>query len=248
MGISISAISNNTTYRDGKYNFLTYYGNEDDENFISFINLCIIYSETDGLKFEDFFYSLIDIFQLPSVSKELNLIGFFGELSFIIELWEKYRVNLSDIWHVDGSKSRYDFSSPKFNIEIKTTTKESSTFLLKHSQIFDFNNNFITVIHISSSSGYSLYDLIEYCKSTSPFKDNLNFQIRLQEEKLRVDLNKMKNMRFSIDRISIFNKNQLETIDEIPGCITEISYYYTFDLRNSLRIVDVLDDLRSLNK
>jgi hypothetical protein len=238
--VSISGITNNTTYPTGQYNLLTYNGSLEDENFSSFVDLCTIFAETSGVKFDDFFYSMIDIFQLPSTAKELNLIGFFGELSLIIELWEKYRIDLSDIWHVEGSKSRYDFTSPNFNIEIKSTIRESSIFRIKHSQIFNRHNNYMVIIKLKDGFGQSLGDLIEYCKQEQPFCKNLNFQIKLQEERLKVDPIKLKSKKYTISRISVFKKNQLITINEIPDCITEISYDYNFDFRIAYELDDVV--------
>lgn len=242
--VYISAITNNTTYNSGKYNLLIFNRDLDDENFSNFINLCMMYADIEGLVFEDFFYSMIDIFQLPSTTKELNLIGFFGELSLIVKLWQDYHFDMSNMWHTEGSNSRYDFSCLEYNIEVKTSTRESSTFKIKHSQLFNMSNNYIVIINIKENGRFSLNDLIEYCMKTPPFSHNMNFQIKLLQEKMKVDLNKLKSQKFSVDRFVFFSKENLETISSIPECINEISYNYTFNLSDGICIEEMSEILR----
>lgn len=241
LGVTLSAISNNTTYAEGPYNLIRFNNSADDYNFPSFLDLCIVYSSNKDLRFCDFFYSMINLFQLPSMAKELNLIGLIGELGLIYEIWKQYNINISKIWHQEGSKSRYDFSCTRFSIEVKSTVRDSSTFSIKHNQIFGPNTCYIAVLNLKEGYGNTLQDYLDYFKNTAPFSTDLIFQIKLHEEKLRVDRHKALKSRYSTEKISIFDKNQMESITNIPECISELSYNYTFDYRKSL-------DLHSFSK
>ncbi|MDY0278778.1 MAG: hypothetical protein RBQ97_11915, partial [Acholeplasma sp.] len=73
---------------------------------------------------------------------------------------------------------------------------------------------------------------------------NMNFQIKLLQEKMKVDLNKLKSQKFSVDRFVFFSKENLETINSIPECINEISYNYTFNLNDGISIEKMMKIIR----
>ena len=85
--VEIHAFKNNQKFTSGKYNVLDFLPTEkgyDESNLESFINLCVSHTELMQAKsFERFFFSLSELFQDPKSQEYKNLVGFFGELSFL---------------------------------------------------------------------------------------------------------------------------------------------------------------------
>jgi hypothetical protein len=101
-------------------------------------------------KFVEFFDSLIDIFQIPNDQSFKNVVGLYGELSIIKNIYDTYKVDISPFWHLNGSSSKYDFSLKNFNLEIKTTSSKNKMIDIKHYQIFNNENNILGTVKIST--------------------------------------------------------------------------------------------------
>ena len=215
--------------------------------FDTYVELCIAYVNSQKKKsFIDFFYSLINLFQLPKESKQKNLIGLFGELSFILIMYNNFCLNISNEWHVSGSTyDKYDFCFENLNIEIKTTLKEEEIFHLKHKQIFNDSNNYIVVINICEDvSGKTLENIYNYLKNQNPFKNNLDLQIKLIDEKRRIDLNQMKTKKYSIISYKVYFNKNLESIKDIPNGVYELEYNYDFSNRKVVELSELIKLLK----
>ena len=85
--VDIQSFENNQMFPSGKYNILEFLPTEQgyEENKLeSFLNLCMSHTEFMGGKsFVKFFFSLSELFQDPKTQQYKNLVGFFGELSFL---------------------------------------------------------------------------------------------------------------------------------------------------------------------
>ena len=110
----------------------------------------------------DWFVFLNDIFSNDSQNITQKLIGDLGEIIFILKL-EKYNV----LWWYLYQKTqfdRYDFSSKKYLIDVKTTTDNKSNFLIKYNQLFPASTKkqkiFFIVELIKSSGGLNIIDLL----------------------------------------------------------------------------------------
>ena len=241
--LCITAINDNSTFLSGQYNAI--YFNEDykGELFESFKRLCFVYSTNNISDFEGFFYSLISIFQLPSQTKNRNAIGLFGELSLIKEVWEKYEFDLTNYWHIDGVESKYDFQLPLMNIEVKTTSLEKNSFSIKHSQIFNKANNFLVLIKMSKGK-LSLQELIDYFKNNTPFKMNYIFQINLHSSLAELSTVQLEK-KLEVSEFYAYHCDKLETISDIPECINNIIYDYTFDLNKSIKLSRLIEIISS---
>ena len=73
-------------------------------------------------------------------------------------------------------------------------------------------------------------------KNESPFAENARFQIMLQKELTKsLDIDALEN-RYVFKNAFFFENKKLETIKNIPLCITEIEYRYDFDITDSMSI------------
>ena len=229
--IYINTVENEPSFKPGYYDLLIYSGGLDLIFFESFIELCSKFNyEQDSLTFIEFFYSLLKLFELPKEISYTNLIGLYGELALIKFAYENYNKEIYKYWHnALGSIDKYDFSLPKYNIEVKTTVKEGMRFEIKHSQIFNEKENFIAVINIDNdNSGSTVEEIFNYFKTTKPFSDSIDFMIKLQQEKQKVYENDFKEKKFTLSRILLFSNKTISTIEGIPNYIDSIHYMYDF--------------------
>ena len=235
----ISPVKDNSVYASGYYNVIYFNGDKSSDVFESFKKLCFVYSEEISSNFEDFFYSLITIFQLPKATTFTDTIGLFGELCLIKEVWEKYSIDVSKYWHIDGSNSKYDFQTDLLNIEVKSTSVETNTFHIKHSQIFNKNNNYLVLVKLKKG-GNTLKELFEYFNTESPFSTNYNFQINLHGYSVNIT-EQQSNMKYEISSMYIYESKKLETIANIPPEINNISYEYTFDFNIAIKLNELIN-------
>lgn len=241
--LPIEAVANDSSFPTGLYDFLILKENKDEDVVNSFIDVVTLYGKNPSMPFDDFIYSIIELFQLPKKQTELDYIGLYGELIFIKDVWLKHKKNLAPFWHLSGVYSKYDFSSPNVNIEIKTTPTDSTSFLIKHSQLFNGDNNFVVLVKIfpEETMGQSLEDLVTYFRHTEPFSSDVRFQMALMKELTKKIGKDPYSKHFKLKDAYSFKTDLIPTIENIPICISEVSYRYSFDVSSSLPIPIVLD-------
>lgn len=236
LNIYIQSVESGNSFESGYYDLLAFKGELDGDHFDIFYNICVSYcQDVSDISFTGFFNALVDLFKKNKESIYKNLVGVIGELFLIKYCCEKYGINLSDNWHLTGSNSKFDFSLKSCNIEVKTTSKVESEFLLKHYQLFNNQNNYISVISIiETGEGESLQSLCTYFSVNEPFANNVKFQIALTRELLRVNEKKEKARSFCLDKLKIYSVKNMETIGSIPANISEVQYNYNFtDVKES---------------
>ena len=233
--IYIQSFEDNHSFPDGEYNLLMYKGTNIDnnrDNVDSFIHLCSAHSKLmDGDSFEQFFQSLISLFQLPKEQNYLNLMGLFGELSIIEHIFETQQLDISSYWHLEGSSSKYDFSFPnKYSLEVKASSKGNKAVEIKHAQLFSSPNTVIlaTIHVIEDNSGISVEELIERMLSNKQYCNNLQFEISLQKELKRVSQDDVRHKRFIINSFSFYLNRSINPFVIIPLNIDKLEY--TLDL------------------
>lgn len=239
--MEINSVTNDPSFEKGVYDFLILKEQDDDEIITSFIQLCELYGRNPTISFNDFISSIIDLFQLPRKQSYLDSIGLLGELILIYKFFEM-RIDVSSYWHLSGPFSKYDFSLPNFNIEVKSSITDSASFKIKHAQLFNNENNIVALMSLrkTDSSGFSLEQLIHFFKNTKPFSQNLRFLIALEKElQKQIEPDMFKN-RFDLFGIFFFDSKKIPTISGIPFNISEISYSYDFDLSESINIDDFI--------
>ena len=245
--ININPGQQQSSLKNGYYDVLIYNGSTSEPMFKSFYDLCLLFSLGKyEMNFGDFFNALVKLFSIPKENEYKNLIGFFGELFLIKEIYEKHHIIATDNWHNNiGTNDKYDFCFKNFNIEVKTTSNENMLFEIKHSQIFNDKINFLALLNIQNdNSGCSISELWTYFKQNTDFSSNLKFWLKLHTEKLKINENDFNLKKFSISKLMFYCNKDLDTINIIPECISKIQYVYNFSNKKSYS----LDEIFTKNK
>ena len=117
--IYIDSVDNNPSFKPDYYDVLIYNGNIENDLFETYLNVCKAYIDSDySIDFVTFFYSIVELFQMPKNQSFNNLIGFFGELLFIQILEKKHHLSLVDFWHYKNLQNKYDFMINDLYVEI----------------------------------------------------------------------------------------------------------------------------------
>lgn len=228
--VYMNNVINHPSFEKGFYDVLIFNGDLESDCFDSFYRLCSTFPLSYcSMPFKNFFYDLIELLSIPSEKKYQNLIGLMGELFLIKKTFESRNIILSDSWHITGqSTDKYDFVFDEKNIEVKTTSNDSMSFVIKHKKIFNEKNNYICLVKITpDNSGVSLNDLIQYFSSIDAFASNIKFMFALEREINKTNKSQRDNS-FSLVEINFFCNKNLTTINNIPDCITKLEYTYNF--------------------
>ena len=238
--LEIISVANYPSFERGNYDFLVLKEKENEEIIDSFINICSLYINNPIISFNEFIQSIVDLFQLTRQQGYLDCIGLFGELLFLKTMYEN-GIDFSNYWHLSGIFSKYDISLSELNLEVKTSVNESTTFRIKHSQLFNGDKNIVVLISIRNTElgGESLETITRYFKNTKPFSDNLRFFIALEKELQKKIEPDMFCKRFSLVNICFFDCNRISTLKSIPYNISDVVYDYTFDLNDSFDLNDL---------
>ncbi|MBO6095620.1 hypothetical protein J6P11_06590 [bacterium] len=95
--ININPNQDESSFKNGYYDVLIYNGLINESMFESFYELCLMFSLGKyEMNFSDFFNALVKLFSMPKENESKNLIGFFGELFLIKEIYEKYHIVITD--------------------------------------------------------------------------------------------------------------------------------------------------------
>lgn len=226
--IKISSVKNFQTFEDGYYNLIIFNADSSNDNIFDFINLCEIYAENEEeLSFRDFFYTLISIFQLPSLKKYINAIGLYGELKFMEHCAKEMDLDISQYWHKNGELSKYDFSNGDNFIEIKSTSTGSDIVTIKHNQIFEVSDGYLVLVSaIKDDTGETIDELIERMQDEKNYFNNINFNVNLTKELKRISEIDCQTVRFVPIEIKMFNTKDINPFDNIPVEVKELTYRY----------------------
>ncbi len=227
--IEINSIKNNQQFESGRYNIIEILptGQKyDEENLNTFVNICIAHTNSmESSSFLNFFYSLVNLFQYPKEQKFVNLIGLFGELSFLSNISKVMNVDLSNYWHTSGSLDKYDIALKTCNLEIKTTASSDESVTIKHFQLFNKENNFLVTILIEENNGgITLNQLIADMQMHPNHFKSLNFALNIEREKKRISSIDAETKKFCFKSATIYNANLINPFQKIPENISDITY------------------------
>ena len=227
--VEVSAIECNQQFPSGRYNMLEALpvdDSYDDETLNSFMNLCLAHTEhMSGLSFLDFFHSLVNLFQYPREQDYKNLIGLFGELSFIKHVYDKAGVDLSEKWHVSGCSSKYDIVTDWGNLEIKSTRAADELVTIKHDQLFNSDRNFlVTVMMEECAGGITLNQLIKKMHDQRGCFNGYLFTLNLEKERRRVSPVDAEVKKFNVYETRIYEAKAINPFEKIPANIANLTY------------------------
>ena len=227
--VEIHSFKNNQMFPSGKYNVLDFLPTDkgyDENNLDSFINLCVSHTELmEAKSFVKFFFSLSELFQDPKSQEYKNLVGFFGELSFLKFLCENTSLDLSDRWHKGGSKDKYEITLETKNLEIKTTASIDEEVTIKHRQLFNTDQNYLVVVCVEeNSAGITLNQLISSMLKDPHHFNNYNFALNVERERKRVSPVDAESKFFSVKAITIYNADDIDPFGEMPENVSHLTY------------------------
>lgn len=242
--VQISTAINMPTFQDGEYNYVLYRGDSNDSDFENFIRICMTYvNANEKLSLKDFFFSIIDMFQIPKEQSFKNLLGIYGELEIILYAYRVCRWNLTAGWH-KSSMDKYDFIINGVCMEIKSTMSDLLNVQLQHEQIFGKKGLYLGVVNIEeSNAGMTLANLIDEINAIAIFRDDFNFQVALGKEINRVSKREMRNRKFNVKQVLFFENSEIPTLQEIPENITEITYRCALIGVNTVNIEEIYSKL-----
>lgn len=227
--VDIQSFENNQLFPSGKYNILEFLPTEqgyEESKLESFLNLCMSHTEFMGGKsFVKFFFSLSELFQDPKIQQYKNLVGFFGELSFLKHMASNHNVDLSPHWHKGGSRDKYEISLEDINIEIKTTAALDEEVTIKHVQLFNADQNYLAIVCVEeTAAGQTLNQLISGMLSDQNHFNNYNFVLNIEREKKRVSPVEANSKPFSVKVIKLYDAANINPFDAIPDCVSQLTY------------------------
>lgn len=227
--VEITAVKNDQQFKTGRYNVIEILPSEngyDETTVESFINLCVAHTRFMGnSSFINFFYSLVNLFQYPREQKFINLIGFFGELSFLNCISGTIGNDWSDKWHASGSNDKYDIALDSCNFEIKTTMSIDEMITVKHSQLFNMDKNYLVVVVLEeNNSGITLNSLISQMHAHPNHFKSYNFALNVEKEKKRVSPVDAAGKKFVMKSVNIYLADQINPFKEIPDNVTNLTY------------------------
>ncbi len=227
--VKIEGVANSNSFTPGIYSFIQFNGEitEDDSNLATFIKICNLYStEKENSKISDFFFSIIDIFQLPKEQSLKNMVGLFGELMILKNIYEETGKNISYMWH-NKSSDKYDFTDGEKIIEVKTTLSNLLEIMIKHQQLFGRKGIVIGVVQLEkANAGTSLKQLVDFIEAIPDFRNDLHFNLTLEKELRRISKSEMKNTYFNCMCVRYYKNTDIKTFDDIPLNISNLSYSY----------------------
>lgn len=238
--VRINSVKNNQTFKDDYYNIIIYKGSIDDSNVESFIYLCSIHAgNSTELNFKEFFYSLIELFQLPKEQAFKNVVGLYGELKFMEYAYHQTQTDISNSWHRNGSYSQYDFSNGEHSIEIKTILSDNSEVAIKHQQIFDNHPcHLVVIICKQYENGETVEEVISSLYANPSAFKSINFCINLAKELKRVSIQDVKKLRFGINGILFFNTEDINPFPSLPDGVSKLSYRLDISELSPLNEID----------
>lgn len=240
--VDILNVENDSTFKPGKYDFILFTGEKDETDFESFVNICVLYSnEKDRITVKDFFYSILDMFQLPKEQQFKNLIGLMGELAVLYDIYIKTGVNVASGWH-ENFTDKYDISYNGSVIEVKTTTSNLYNVKIKHDQLFGKEGVILAAVRVTeSNAGVTLKRLIKKINDINDFKTDFIFQIKLGKELKKISPKDLEQKKIEIKDIRFYCNLDMITIYDIPENITNVEYEYMLIDTPTREIKDILN-------
>lgn len=197
---------------------------DDPRELVAFSELCSMHAtEGTSLSFKDFFYALNDLFQPAKRQQRLDAVGLFGELS-CIDYCKQSGIDLSEYWQMGGYYSKYDFSLPYGNIEVKTSLGMSFDVLIKHEQFFNGDTNCLAYVSIErNTGGESLASLSTRLLNSSNCFKTLRAQLELNKRLLRIS-DKELNAMYRPLALRCYWAKDINFVGECSDRVTQLTY------------------------
>lgn len=238
--VEILNVDNDSTFEAGKYDYILFNGAIEDSDMDCFVKICTLYArEKNKISIKDFFFSILDLFQMPKEQQFKNLIGLIGELTIIWEIYNKKGISVATGWH-ESSTDKYDINYQNTIIEVKTTTSDLYTIRVKHDQVFGRDGVLLAVVRVvESNAGETLEKLIAKINRFDIFANDFSFQLKLEKELRRISPEEYRTKNIEVKGIRFYKNSDIATIKDIPDHVTEIEYNCTLIETKETRIEEI---------
>ena len=196
-----------------------------EKELTAFIELCSLHASSESnLSFEDFFYSLNDMFQPVRKQHFLNAMGLYGELAVIDAARQRLDCDLSRAWQLGGVESKYDFAFSDGNLEVKTTTSQNTSVSIKHAQLFNGDRNYLVAVLLDKvPKGETLKQLADKLINSDDCFNDLRSQTALTMQLLRVDSTCL-GYAYAIRDIRCYPAESVDPFGPIDERVSDLSY------------------------
>ena len=248
--IDITSIKTEQQFPTGRYNALELLpcdGKYIDELLDPFVNLCVAHAGYGGhSSFIQFFHSLVNLFQYPKEQNFKNLIGLWGELSFLKYIFDSTGRDISTYWHASGSADKYDVSIHGVNIEIKTSRSSDNHVTIKHSQLFNSDRNYLAKVSLEENpAGRTLNQLIAELRGLGEAFSGFDFALNIEKEKRRISPIEAGHIKLKVQNISLYDAKEINPLPEVPAVISDLTYKLYVDGRLPIDVKSFILNLLS---
>lgn len=224
INVPIKSLDKNSDFPSDNYNIIWFKELKENDNLECFLSLCLSYVKTsEKINIIDFFNGIQSIFATQRETEKKNLIGLFGEVEALLVLLIN-GIDFVGYWH-ENSFDKYDIVTEEKNYEVKTTIKDDNYVHIKHDQLFNdrINENGLIFVKIyEDNSGETLFDIIDQIKNIRG--EDLTWDIKIEKELRKVDIDKAKTKRFGFKELKIYNASDINALDIIPSEIKNVNY------------------------
>lgn len=199
---------------------------QNDKELTAFIDLCSMHAEgSTALSFEEFFYSLNDLFRPLRGQRFVNAMGLYGELALIDAVRKSETdVDITRYWQLAGEESKYDFSFEAGNIEVKSASAQKLSVHIKHAQLFNEDANQLAVVLLErTSNGETLEQLAARLTNSENCFADFRSQVELAKQLLRVDEKGLKTA-YLVRDIRCYPVRTIDFFKGVPDRICDLSY------------------------
>lgn len=199
---------------------------QNDKELTAFMDLCAMHAEgSTALSFEEFFYSLNDLFRPLRGQRFINAMGLYGELALIDAVRKSgIGVDITRYWQLAGEESKYDFALEAGNIEVKATSAQKLKVHIKHAQLFSEDANHLAVVLLERvPNGETLGQLATRLTKYEDCFTDFRSQAELTKQLLRVD-EKGLETAYLVRGLRCYSAKDIDFFKDIPDRICDLSY------------------------
>lgn len=199
---------------------------QNDKELTAFIDMCSMHAEgSTALSFEEFFYSLNDLFRPLHGQLFTNAMGLYGELALIDAVRKSGAdADITRYWQLAGEESKYDFSLEAGNIEVKSAPVRKLSVHIKHDQIFNEDANYLVVVLLERTpNGETLEQLADRLTKCENCFADFRSQAELAKQLLRADEKGLKTA-YLVRDIRCYPARINNFLKDVPDRIRDLSY------------------------
>lgn len=226
LGINLRVAEGSHVSETQRFDMIRLISFQNDKELTAFIDLCTMHAEgSTALSFEEFFYSLSDLFRPLRGQRFINAMGLYGELALIDAAHKSgINVDITSYWQLAGEESKYDFAFESCNIEVKAASAQKLSVQIKHAQLFNEDANHLAVVLLEKvPHGESLEQLAARLSRYEDCFTDFRSQSELTKQLLRVDKKGLETA-YLVREIRCYPSKSIDFFKRTPDRISDLNY------------------------